>query len=204
MIPSAILRGQIYFADLSEFSSQSLGANKPRPILIIQNDIGNMQSGEVIAARITSAVHKRKYPTQYDIFINTASRICLEDIITIKKDRLKSYIGRLTPEEMMQIDMRLATSLQLLLPSMIYQIEVLDILTNNRNQNDIFYDIKITLNNRQEMQLEISFVEFQQYFKEVKDYEKTNTSMIQAKLNTLRGLKFLDKYLYQERYRHLY
>ena len=94
-----ILRGDIFYADLGRgIGSEQKGY---RPVLIIQNNVGNKYSPTVIVASITSKVGvKAKLPTHY--FVNTESGleapsvVLLEQIRTIDKKRLDSYIGHLS------------------------------------------------------------------------------------------------------------
>ena len=94
-----IKRGDIYYANLNPVIGSEQGGT--RPVLIISNDVGNKHSPTVIVAPITSRIHtKAKLPTHY--FINTEdglqapSIILLEQIRTIDKKRLDSYIGHLS------------------------------------------------------------------------------------------------------------
>ena len=108
-----IKRGDIYYADLSPVVGSEQGGL--RPVLIIQNDVGNKYSPTVIAAAITSRMGKTKLPTHIDIpGINAGltkdSVILLEQIRTIDKCRLVEYIGKATPEEMEFIEKALLVS----------------------------------------------------------------------------------------------
>ena len=92
------LRGQLYYADLSKgVGSEQEGY---RPVLIIQNDVGNKYSPTVIVAAVTSKVGvKPKLPTHYFIEANTVgltapSIVLLEQLRTLDKRRLERYIGR--------------------------------------------------------------------------------------------------------------
>ena len=111
-----IKRGDIYYADLSPVVGSEQGG--VRPVLIIQNDIGNKYSPTVIVASITSKVGvKAKLPTHY--FVNTESGleapsvVLLEQIRTIDKKRLDSYIGHLSDTHINCIDKALAISVGL-------------------------------------------------------------------------------------------
>ena len=107
------LRGDMYYADLGRgIGSEQKGY---RPVLIIQNDIGNKHSPTVIIASITSRVGvKAKLPTHY--FVSTESGleaptiVLLEQIRTIDKKRLDSYIGHLSDAHINGIDKALAVS----------------------------------------------------------------------------------------------
>ena len=110
------LRGDMYYADLGRgIGSEQKGY---RPVLIIQNNVGNKHSPTVIIAAITSKVGiKAKLPTHY--FVNTESGleapsiVLLEQIRTIDKKRLDSYIGHLSDAHIDGIDKALAVSVGL-------------------------------------------------------------------------------------------
>ncbi len=93
-----VKRGDIYYADLSPVVGSEQGGI--RPVLIIQNDIGNKYSPTVIAAAITSRINKAKMPTHIELTakeygLNKDSVILLEQIRTIDKRRLRERIGRI-------------------------------------------------------------------------------------------------------------
>ncbi len=95
---SIIRRGDIYYADLSPVVGSEQGGL--RPVLIIQNDIGNKYSPTVIVAAITSRMSKTKLPTHIDIYAEEVglakdSVILLEQIRTLDKHRLKEKMGHL-------------------------------------------------------------------------------------------------------------
>ena len=95
---NTIRRGDIYYADLSPVVGSEQGGL--RPVLIVQNDVGNKYSPTVIAAAITSKMSKAKLPTHIDVSANQVglakdSVILLEQIRTIDKKRLKEKMGHL-------------------------------------------------------------------------------------------------------------
>lgn len=108
------LRGDMYYADLGRgIGSEQKGY---RPVLIIQNNVGNKHSPTVIIAAITSRVGvKAKLPTHY--FVNTEggleapSIVLLEQIRTIDKKRLDSYIGHLSDTHIVNINNAICISL---------------------------------------------------------------------------------------------
>ncbi len=115
MIPS-IKRGDIFYADLSPVIGSEQGGL--RPVLIIQNDVGNKYSPTVIAAAITSKTGKAKLPTHIDIYAEATglikdSIILLEQIRTLDKRRLKEKTGHLSPAKMSEVDNAIAVSLNL-------------------------------------------------------------------------------------------
>ncbi len=111
-----VMRGDIFYASLSHgIGSEQRGY---RPVLIIQNNIGNKFSSTVIAAVITGKVHyKARLPTHCLLNLSPAlsmpSMVLLEQIITIDKRRLKKYAGRISEEEIILINKALSVSLGL-------------------------------------------------------------------------------------------
>lgn len=102
-----IKRGDILYADLSPVIGSEQGGI--RPVLVIQNDIGNKYSPTIIVAAITSQINKAKLPTHIEIKaeeygITKDSVILLEQIRTIDKKRLKEKIGHLSEELMKKVD----------------------------------------------------------------------------------------------------
>lgn len=113
---NAILRGDIYYADLSPVVGSEQGG--VRPVLIIQNDAGNRFSPTVIVAAITSrASVKPKLPTHHFLRatdgLEKESIVLLEQIRTIDKRRLKEYVGTLDVSDMYKVDTALAVSVGL-------------------------------------------------------------------------------------------
>lgn len=112
-----VKRGDIYYADLSPVVGSEQGG--VRPVLIIQNDIGNKYSPTVIAAAITSQINKAKMPTHIelgakDYGLNKDSVILLEQIRTIDKKRLREKIGRIDDELMESVNNALSISFGLI------------------------------------------------------------------------------------------
>jgi mRNA interferase MazF len=127
-----VKRGDIYYADLSPVVGSEQGGL--RPVLIIQNDIGNKYSPTVIAAAITSRLGKTKLPTHIDVNRDACfsgetpiiseqngdkiglakdSVVLLEQVRTIDKRRLKEKIGHLEEDLMQQVNNAMAISLGL-------------------------------------------------------------------------------------------
>ena len=93
-----VKRGDIYYADLSPVIGSEQGGI--RPVLVVQNDVGNRYSPTVIAAAITSQINKAKLPTHIEIDaveygLSRDSVVLLEQVRTIDKKRLKEKIGHL-------------------------------------------------------------------------------------------------------------
>lgn len=109
-----IKRGELYFADLSPVIGSEQGGI--RPVLIVQNDIGNKYSPTVIAAAITSRLDKAKMPThielsQLEYGLERDSVVLLEQIRTIDKSRLREKIGEISEEKMNQVNRAMMISL---------------------------------------------------------------------------------------------
>lgn len=102
-----VRRGDIFYADLRPVVGSEQGGI--RPVLIIQNDVGNRYSPTIICAAITSKINKAKLPThveitsdQYDLVKDSV--ILLEQIRTIDKKRLKEKVCHLEDKIMCQVD----------------------------------------------------------------------------------------------------
>ncbi len=108
-----IKRGEIYYADLSPVIGSEQGG--VRPVLIIQNDVGNKYSPTVIAAAITSQRDKTKLPTHISVDADNCglakdSIVLLEQVRTIDKKRLKEKMGALDTNAMVKVDKALSVS----------------------------------------------------------------------------------------------
>ena len=108
-----IRRGDIFYADLSPVVGSEQGG--VRPVLIVQNDVGNKHSPTVIAAAITSQTNKARLPTHIELTGQTCglsrdSVVLLEQIRTIDKKRLKEHMGHIDEGIMNRIDGAIAVS----------------------------------------------------------------------------------------------
>lgn len=106
-------RGDIYYADLSPVVGSEQGG--VRPVLIVQNDVGNRYSPTVIAAAITSQKEKSKLPTHIELDskncgLSKDSVVLLEQIRTIDKRRLREKMGSLDANSMSQVNNALSIS----------------------------------------------------------------------------------------------
>lgn len=105
-------KGDIYYANLDPAIGCEQGGI--RPVLIIQNDVGNKHSPTVIIAPITSKTKRLYLPTHATLQLHGHQNIVLlEQIRTIARSRLMSYIGRATASEMAQVDNAACISLDL-------------------------------------------------------------------------------------------
>ena len=105
-----IRRGDIFYADLRPVVGSEQGG--VRPVLIIQNDVGNRHSPTVICAAITSQMNKAKLPTQKYALVKD-SVVLLEQLRTIDKTRLKDKVCHLDHQILVKIDKALEISLEL-------------------------------------------------------------------------------------------
>ncbi len=108
-----VKRGDIFYADLSPVIGSEQGGT--RPVLVVQNDVGNKFSPTVIIAAITSQINKAKLPTHieikaHDVGLLKDSVILLEQVRTIDKKRLREKIGRLDDEQLACVDEALGIS----------------------------------------------------------------------------------------------
>ena len=106
-------RGEVFYADLSPVVGSEQGGI--RPVLIVQNEIGNRHSPTVIAAAITSRLDKARLPTHINIRaadtgLAKDSVVLLEQIRTLDKSRLRERMGRLDESTMSAVDNALAVS----------------------------------------------------------------------------------------------
>lgn len=106
-----INRGEIYMVDLKiSVGSEQSGY---RPVLVIQNDVGNKYSPTVIVAAITSSISKALLPTHVELpgELSKTSIVLLEQMRTLDKSRLKQKVTTLTREKMKEIDRAILVSL---------------------------------------------------------------------------------------------
>ena len=111
-----VKRGDLFYDDLSPVVGSEQGG--VRPVLVVQNDVGNKYSPTVIAAAVTSQINKAKMPTHIEISAETYglvkdSVILMEQIRTIDKKRLKEKIGHADDELMQRVNRALSVSFAL-------------------------------------------------------------------------------------------
>ena len=111
-----IKRGDLFYADLSPVIGSEQGG--VRPVVALQNDVGNKYSPTIIVAAITSRLNKARLPTHINVMakglaLPKNSVVLLEQIRTIDKKRLREKIGSFPDEIMTKIDKALRVSLNL-------------------------------------------------------------------------------------------
>lgn len=109
-----VKKGDIYYADLSPVIGSEQGG--VRPVLVVQNDVGNKYSPTVIVAAVTSQINKAKLPTHVEISANghglvKDSVVLLEQLRTIDKKRLKERVGRIDENSIERTNEALSISL---------------------------------------------------------------------------------------------
>lgn len=109
-----VKRGEIYYADLSPVVGSEQGG--VRPVLVIQNDVGNRYSPTVVVCAVTSQLSKAKLPTHVELRsgaggLSRDSVALLEQIRTLDKRRLKSRLGELSTRGMEMVDRAILVSL---------------------------------------------------------------------------------------------
>ena len=108
-------RGEVYYADLNPVYGHEQGGT--RPVLVLQNDVGNYYSPTLIVTAATRKTFKKRFQPTHVVLDDAEgldpSLFMLEFIRTIDKRRVLSYVGKLTEEQMEQIDAALRVSLNL-------------------------------------------------------------------------------------------
>ena len=108
-----VKKGDLYFADLSPVVGSEQGG--VRPVLVVQNDVGNRYSPTIIVAAVTSQTGKSKLPTHVELAatqgLSKNSVVLLEQLRTIDKQRLKERIGTLSEAQIPSVDEALSVSL---------------------------------------------------------------------------------------------
>ena len=109
-----VKRGELYYADLSPVIGSEQGG--VRPVLVVQNDVGNKYSPTIIAAAVTSKIDKAKLPTHIELSareygLSKDSVVLLEQIRALDKTLLKERIGQVSADKMRKINEALLVSL---------------------------------------------------------------------------------------------
>ncbi len=111
----AIRRGDLFYADLNPVVGSEQGGI--RPVLVVQNNVGNHFSPTIVAVAITSRKAKSSMPTHIPLEdvpgLAPTSLLLLEQLRTIDRKRLRGYIGRISKEKMLEVDVALAISIGL-------------------------------------------------------------------------------------------
>lgn len=195
-----IKRGEIYYIDLSNIDYvDSHIAGKIRPGLIVQNNIGNLNSPNVIVALLTTA-EKKDYPFQYKTnATGRSSTIMFDQLLTLSKLAVKEKITELTPQQIYESDKALMNSLDLLPYSMssIRDFNVVSIHTKRNRLGektnciiDIFFSI---MNNESKSSCYIPMEDLTKFDSSLT--KDSDLDEIKDKLNNCTGLNFLMNHL---------
>ena len=107
-----IRRGDVFFADLDPVIGSEQGGN--RPVLVIQNDVGNIYSPTIVIVPLTTRM-KKKLSTHVPIILNGCPNVVLgEQMRTISKSRLQDRIGRLSKQDMCKVNYAIQVSIGLI------------------------------------------------------------------------------------------
>lgn len=144
-------RGDIYYLDLEDIGYGSKYVQtKTRPALIIQNDVGNLHSGTLIVALLTTSF-KKPYPFQYCFSLNGRdSVIMFEQVMTVDKFRMLEKCGELSFQQMKDAEEKLMYSLQLNRMSLenIVDFDVISVVSEkNRNDEIIYFKFEVKFEN---------------------------------------------------------
>ena len=195
-----IKRGEIYYIDLSNIDyTDSHIAGKIRPGLIIQNNIGNSNSPNVIVALLTTA-EKKDYPFQYKTNVTgRPSIIMFDQLLTVSKQTLKEKMTELTPQQIYESDKALMNSLDLLPYSMssIRDFNVVSIHTKRNRIGektnciiDIFFSI---MNNESKSSCYIPMEDISKFDPSIT--KDSDLDEIKERLNNCAGLNFIMNHI---------
>ena len=195
-----IRRGEIYYIDLSNIDyADSHVIGKTRPGLIIQNNIGNENSPNVIVALFTGA-NKKPYPFQYKTVVNGERQtIMFDQIMTLSKQNIKNKFGELTNQQLYEADLALMCSLDLLNHSIssFKDFEIVSIISERTKDKEAAYcniEITNTINDRENKFCgSIVFEDLQIFDDSIQ--KDTEFDEIKTKLNNCAGLNFIANHI---------
>jgi len=195
-----IRRGEIYFIDLSDIDyTDSHIAGKSRPGLVIQNNVGNDNSDNVIIALFTSA-DKKPYPFQYKMSLNgRPTTIMFDQLITISKQNLQNKMGELTNQQVYESDLALMHSLNLLSYSIsaIKDFDITHIITERTKSKEITYctiSIISSVGEKENISIGTIFLDDLSAFDKSIDKD-SSLDDIKSKMNNCAGLNFIANHI---------
>lgn len=189
-------RGEIYYLDLEDIGYGSKYVQtKTRPALIIQNDVGNIHSGTLIVALLTSS-SKKPYPFQYPFKLNDRESVVMfEQIMTVDKFRILEKCGELTSQQMKESDEKLMYSLQLNRLSLenILDFDVLGVVSEKTRMGELcYYKIEIRFENNQKILIYIDLQKLQEFNANIS--KDTDFDDLKKLLDCCKGLHWLAKH----------
>ena len=188
-----VQRGEIYLADLDDMSLGTVHVQQgTRPVLIIQNEVGNKFAPTVIVALITSSP-KKEYPMHQSVMLNRPSTILYEQIATIDKTRLIRKIGKLTDEQVYEANRKLGLSLELdlLMISDLVKLEVLRKEVTVTRQGEVTNYVVTLYSDSREITVNLSDSEISEGGLEI-DQDNELDSLEKA-LDSIKGLRIISK-----------
>lgn len=182
-----IKRGEIYMVNIEgTYANNTHIQSSARPMLIIQNDVGNRYSPTVIGALITSR-EKKDYPMHQEVMLDKESTIMFEQLLTVDKSRLIRKMGELTPNEMMEAETRLSYSLGMINPilSTVNRLKVTKkIEEETRSDKEVFYVAEVEFDNCAGKEVRIPE-------RSLEALDEKTLDKVEKYLKTLQGLKIL-------------
>ena len=188
-----VQRGEIYLADLDDMNLGTVHVHQgSRPVLIIQNEVGNKFAPTVIVALITSS-QKKEYPMHQSVMLNRPSTILYEQIATIDKTRLIRKIGKLTDEQVYEANRKLGLSLELdlLMISDLVKLEVLRKEVTVTRQGEVTNYVVTLYSDSREITVNLSDSEISEGGLEI-DPDNELDSLEKA-LDSIKGLRIISK-----------
>lgn len=188
-----VQRGEIYLADLDDMNLGTVHIHQgSRPVLIIQNEVGNKFAPTVIVALITSS-QKKEYPMHQSVMLNRPSTILYEQIATIDKTRLVRKIGKLTDEQVYEANRKIGLSLELdlLMISDLVKLEVLRKEVIVTRQGETTNYVVTLYSDSREITVNLSASEISEGGLEI-DPDNEFDSLEKA-LDSIKGLRIISK-----------
>jgi len=188
-----VQRGEIYLADLDDMNLGTVHVHQgSRPVLIIQNEVGNKFAPTVIVALITSS-QKKEYPMHQSVMLNRPSTILYEQIATIDKTRLIRKIGKLTDEQVYEANRKIGLSLELdlLMISDLVKLEVLRKEVIVTRQSETTNYVVTLYSDSREITVNLSASEISEGGLEI-DPDNELDSLEKA-LDSIKGLRIISK-----------
>ena len=195
-----IRRGEIYYIDLANIDyADSHISGKTRPGLVIQNNIGNDNSYNVIVALLTS-VDKKPYPFQYKVTVNgRQNTVMFDQIMTIPKQNIEGKLGELTQQQIYESDISLMCSLNLLQYSItsLSDFDITNMITERtKNTESTYYTVDIVTTISEKENYMTGTIMFQNLVEFDPTITKdTGLDAIKDKLNNCVGLKFIANHI---------
>lgn len=197
-----VKRGEVYMADLKgyDIDVEDNVLRGPRPVLVIQNEIGNNHSPNVIVAKITGTQSHKNKPVHQKISLKIDSTIYFESVATISKSKLKYKMGELTSEEMLEAEKKLALSIGLdfYMPE---EVKVLskNIITKPSSSSPEEEIVSKTFNVwvKTKYRTKEVYLDYDKHLKKLDITLEAPLLLVEQKLNTLKGIQVINEAIKQ-------